>query len=100
MRFIHLNRRIDICRCILFRYFMNHSNKIRHSILELATISEGKTVQDTLKDSLELAQKAEDLGYERFWLAEHHNAHNIASSATAVLIGYIAAGTKRIRVGS
>lgn len=79
---------------------MNHSNKIRHSILELATISEGKTIQDTLKDSLELAQKAEDLGYERFWLAEHHNAHNIASSATAVLIGYIAASTKHIRVGS
>jgi hypothetical protein len=48
----------------------------------------------------DLARKAEKLGYERFWLAEHHNAHNIASSATSVLIGYIAGGTNRIRVGS
>ena len=77
-----------------------HPKKIRYSILELAAISEGKSIQDTLKDSLNLAQKAEDLGYERFWLAEHHNAHNIASSATSVLIGYIAGGTSRIRVGS
>lgn len=79
---------------------MIHSKKVRYSILELAAISEGKSVYDTLKDSLDLARKAEDLGYERFWLAEHHNAHNIASSATAVLIGHIAAGTQRIRVGS
>lgn len=79
---------------------MTRFRKIRYSILELATIPEGKSVQETLKDSLHLAQKAEDLGYERFWLAEHHNAHNIASSATSVLIGYIAGGTKRIRVGS
>ena len=79
---------------------MIRSNKTRYSILELATISEGKSVHDTLRDSLDLAQKAENLGYERFWLAEHHNAHNIASSATSVLIGYIAGGTARIRVGS
>lgn len=77
-----------------------HLKKTRYSILELAAISEGKTIQATLRDSLELAQKAEALGYERFWLAEHHNAQNIASSATSVLIGYIAEGTKRIRVGS
>lgn len=79
---------------------MVRSNNTRYSILELATISEGKSIHETLKDSLDLANKAEDLGYERFWLAEHHNAHNIASSATSVLIGYIAGGTKRIRVGS
>lgn len=79
---------------------MIQPDKTRYSILELATISEGKSIQDTLKDSLDLAQKTEALGYERFWLAEHHNAHNIASSATSVLIGYIAGGTKRIRVGS
>lgn len=72
----------------------------RYSILELAAISEGKTIQATLKDSLDLARQAEHLGYQRFWLAEHHNAQNIASSATSVLIGYIAEGTKRIRVGS
>jgi luciferase family oxidoreductase group 1 len=79
---------------------MTRSKEIRYSILELAAISEGKTIYTTLKDSLDLAQKAEHLGYERFWLAEHHNAQNIASSATSVLISYIAGGTKRIRVGS
>ena len=79
---------------------MMRSKKIRYSILELAAISEGKSVEGTLKDSLDLAQNAENLGYERFWLAEHHNAHNIASSATSVLMGYIAGGTNRIRVGS
>ena len=79
---------------------MIRSKKIRYSILELAAISEGKSVEDTLKDSLDLAQRAENLGYERFWLAEHHNAHNIASSATSVLIAHIAAGTNHIRVGS
>lgn len=77
-----------------------HSKKTRYSILELAAISEGKNIHETLKDSLDLAQKAEALGYERFWLAEHHNAQNIASSATSVLIGYIAQGTNRIRIGS
>ena len=79
---------------------MIHSKKIRYSILELATISQGTSIHETLKNSLDLAQKAEGLGYERFWLAEHHNSQNIASSATAILIGYIAGGTNRIRVGS
>jgi len=79
---------------------MTHPKKISYSILELALISEGRTTAETLKESLDLAQKAEDFGYERFWLAEHHNSIHIASSATVVLIGYIAAGTKKIRVGS
>lgn len=79
---------------------MTDRKRIRYSILELAAISEGKSISDTLKDSLDLAQRAEELGYERFWLAEHHNSINIASSAPSVLIGYIAGGTKRIRVGS
>ncbi|MFO7720915.1 MAG: LLM class flavin-dependent oxidoreductase [Gillisia sp.] len=73
---------------------------IPFSILELATISKGTTPGVTFKNSLDLAQKAEDLGYKRFWLAEHHNMISIASSATAVLIGYIAGGTKKIKVGS
>jgi luciferase family oxidoreductase group 1 len=75
-------------------------NNIPYSILELATISNGSTPADTFKNSLDLAQRAEALGYSRFWLAEHHNALSIASSATAVLIGYIAGGTRKIRVGS
>lgn len=73
---------------------------IPFSILELAVVGEGKSTNETFKNSLELAQKAEEFGYNRFWLAEHHNMVSIASSATAVLIGYIAEGTKKIRVGS
>lgn len=71
-----------------------------YSILELASVGAGSTVQQTFENSLDLARKAEDLGYKRFWLAEHHNMKSIASSATAVLIGYIAGGTQSIRVGS
>lgn len=73
---------------------------IPYSILELATVGEGVTIQETFKKSLEVAQKAEEYGYKRFWLAEHHNMISIASSATVVLIAYIAGGTKKIRVGS
>lgn len=71
-----------------------------YSILELASVGAGSSVQGTFEKSLDLARKAETLGYKRFWLAEHHNMKSIASSATAVLIGYIAGGTQKIRVGS
>ncbi|QDA62148.1 LLM class flavin-dependent oxidoreductase [Hymenobacter jejuensis] len=70
------------------------------SVLDLAAILEGKTPADTFRNSLDLAQHAEQWGYKRFWLAEHHNMASIASSATSVLIGYIAGGTSTIRVGS
>ena len=73
---------------------------IPYSILELATVARDSNVKETFDRSLDLAQKAEDMGYTRFWLAEHHNMLSIASSATAVLIGYIAGGTKTIKVGS
>ena len=73
---------------------------ITFSILELASVSAGSNPQETFKKSLNLAQKAEGMGYHRFWLAEHHNMVSIASSATAVLIGHIAGGTTKIRVGS
>ena len=72
----------------------------RFSILELAPIRNDKTVQFSLHHALELAQHAEKLGYERLWLAEHHNMDGIASSATAVLLGHIAANTQSIRLGS
>ncbi|MBK0062939.1 MULTISPECIES: LLM class flavin-dependent oxidoreductase [unclassified Acinetobacter] len=72
----------------------------RFSILELAPIRNDKNVHFSLQHALELAQHAEKLGYERFWLAEHHNMDGIASSATAVLMGYIAANTQSIRLGS
>ena len=70
------------------------------SILDLAPVAEGATPGDALRNSLRLAQKAEDLGYRRFWLAEHHGMAGIASAATSVVIGYVAGGTRTIRVGS
>ena len=72
----------------------------RFSILDLAFVPEGKTPGDALRNSLDLAQHAECWGYERYWLAEHHNMIGIASAATAVVIGYIAAGTHTLRGGS
>jgi len=70
------------------------------SILDLAHIREGGTAQEAFGNSLSLARHAEGLNYKRFWLAEHHNIRGVACSATSVLIGFIANGTSRIRVGS
>ena len=74
--------------------------KIPVSVLDLASVIQGSTPADSFKSSLKLAQFTEDLGYTRYWLAEHHNMISIASSATSVLIGFIAGGTQKIRVGS
>ena len=79
---------------------MERNKEIAYSILELAVIPSGGTIEDTFKNSVGLAQNAEEMGYNRFWLAEHHNMENIASVATPVLIGHIAGGTKTLRVGS
>jgi luciferase family oxidoreductase group 1 len=68
--------------------------------LDLAPVRKNGSVADTFRESLDLARHAESWGYTRFWLAEHHNMPGIASAATSVLIGFIAAGTKTIRVGS
>jgi len=70
------------------------------SILDLAFIPAGSTAAVALHRSLDLAQHAERWGYRRFWLAEHHNMVGIASAATAVAIGHVAAGTQTIRVGA
>jgi luciferase family oxidoreductase group 1 len=70
------------------------------SVLDLSNIVQGGTVADALHRSRELARHAEQLGYRRFWLAEHHNMPGIASAATAVVIAHVAAGTSTIRVGS
>nr|CBA30264.1 hypothetical protein Csp_C22680 [Curvibacter putative symbiont of Hydra magnipapillata] len=72
----------------------------RLSMLDLVAVREGGTVGQALQIALRTAQHAEALGFERYWLAEHHNMPGIASSATAVLVGHIAGGTDRIRVGS
>lgn len=70
------------------------------SMLDLVAVREGGTVAEALQIALRTAQHAEKLGFGRYWLAEHHNMAGIASSATAVLVGHIAGGTSRIRVGS
>jgi luciferase family oxidoreductase group 1 len=70
------------------------------SILDLAPIKEGGTISDSFRETLDLARHAEQWGYKRYWLAEHHNLASVASAATAVLIGYVAGGTSTIRVGS
>lgn len=73
---------------------------IPFSVLDLSNVAQGATVADALHRSRELAQHAERLGYRRYWLAEHHNMPGIASAATAVVIGHVAAGTTTIRVGA
>ena len=78
----------------------NALNNISLSMLDLVTVREGRSVADALAVALRTAQHAEALGFKRYWLAEHHNMSGIASSATAVLVGHIAGGTKTIRVGS
>lgn len=73
---------------------------IPFSVLDLAPITEGSNPTEAFARSLDLARHAERLGYQRYWLAEHHNMPGIASAATAVLIGYVAGGTSTIRVGA
>src|SRR4051812_31296420 len=70
------------------------------SILDLAPVAPGQTARESFEASVKLAQAAERLGYQRVWYAEHHNMPTIASSATSVLIGYIAAHTSTIRLGA
>jgi luciferase family oxidoreductase group 1 len=70
------------------------------SILDLVPVILGETPREALRKSLDLAQHAEQFGYKRYWVAEHHNMTGIASAATSVVIGYLAGGTATIRVGS
>src|SRR5258706_2613802 len=70
------------------------------AIRALPPIQKAATATEALRNTLELAQHAERLGYKRYWLAEHHNMPGIASAATAVVIGRVAGGTRAIRVGS
>ena len=76
------------------------ANPIPYSILDISPIPQGFTAGDALRNSLDVARHAEKWGYTRYWVAEHHNMTGNASSATAVLIAYLAGGTSRIRVGS
>ncbi|RFU48248.1 LLM class flavin-dependent oxidoreductase [Paraburkholderia sp. DHOC27] len=73
---------------------------IPFSVLDLSPINVGATAAQAFKNTLDLAQHAEKWGYQRYWLAEHHNMTGIASAATSVVIGHVAGGTQTIRVGS
>ena len=79
---------------------MEDMGGIPFSVLDLAPVKGDETISDSFREMLALARHAEALDFHRFWLAEHHNMAGIASAATAVLIGYVADGTKTIRVGS
>lgn len=72
----------------------------KFSLLDLSPIPEGKTAADALAATVELARAAERFGYHRYWLAEHHNMPGIASAATALVIGHVAAATSRMRIGA
>jgi luciferase family oxidoreductase group 1 len=76
------------------------TSQVAFSVLDLAAVAQGNTPADTFRNSLDLAQHVERLGFTRFWLSEHHNMAGVASSAPPVLIGYIAGGTSTLRVGS
>ena len=78
----------------------NPLQNLKLSMLDLVAVREGGTVGDALQIALRTAQHAESLGFMRYWVAEHHNMPGIASSATAVMVGHIASGTRTIRVGS
>lgn len=73
---------------------------IPFSVLDLAPIPEGSSAKEAFTHSLDLARLAEKRGYHRYWLAEHHNMTGIASAATSVLIGYLAANTTTLHLGS
>src|SRR5690606_4663477 len=73
---------------------------MKYSILDLSHVTEGSEVKDAFMRTLDLAKSADSLGYSRFWLAEHHNMISLASIATSILVGYFAAYTSTIRVGS
>lgn len=79
---------------------MEKFKNIPFSILDLVPVNQGSTHKNAMENSLALAVKAEKLGYKRFWISEHHNSESLVSSATPVLLGYLAQGTKTIRLGS
>jgi len=76
------------------------NKKIPLSVLDLVPIAEGFSIPQAIDNSTRLAQSVEEFGYKRYWVAEHHNFRGIASAATSVILSYIGAKTKKIRIGS
>src|SRR5438270_12967355 len=79
---------------------MKPLSEIPYSVLDLSPIRQGGSAAESFRNSLDLARHAEQWGYTRYWVAEHHNIPGVASAATSVLIGYLAGGTATIRVGA
>ena len=79
---------------------MERLKKTNYSVLDLAYVRDGETINETFKNTLDSARFVDDLGFSRYWLSEHHNMQNVASAATSLLIGYVTGGTSRIKVGS
>ncbi|WP_206108222.1 LLM class flavin-dependent oxidoreductase [Paludisphaera soli] len=79
---------------------MKRLEDLKASVLDLCPIVEGGTAADAFRDAVDLARHAERLGFERYWVAEHHNIPGVASAATAVVIGHVAGATSRIRAGA
>src|SRR3954453_7164552 len=79
---------------------MKFAEPVRFFVLDLSPICQGGSPGQSFRNTLDLAQHAERWGYHRYWLAEHHNIPGVASAATSVVIGYVAGGTSRIRVGA
>ncbi|MEG0187304.1 LLM class flavin-dependent oxidoreductase [Algoriella sp.] len=79
---------------------MERLKKTNYSVLDLAYVRDGETINETFKNTLDSARFVDELGFSRYWLSEHHNMQNVASAATSLLIGYVAGGTSRIKVGS
>src|SRR5438270_9606854 len=90
-----LSGRLAICRRGPYLFIM-----LPLSVLDLSPVASGSSGAAALTNSLDLARLADELGYTRYWLAEHHNLASIASSAPEIMIGQIAAVTNRVRVGS
>lgn len=74
--------------------------KVKFSVLDLVPVVEGNSISTSFRNTVELAQLCEELGFSRFWISEHHNMESVVSSATAVLLGHVAANTTSIRIGS
>src|SRR5690606_17236379 len=97
---LHQNADRHLCLRPLLLYFVTMHKQLKLSALDLSVIIEGGNAASAIARTVEAARYVEQLGYDRIWLAEHHNMENIASSATSVLIGHVAGKTDRIRVGS
>ena len=95
-----MSENIPVSIRVRYVVFVNTMERIPFSILDLVPVTVGSTVNQALHNALDLAQHAEKWGYNRYWLAEHHNMTGVASAATSVVIGYIAGGTSTIRLGS